>query len=825
MNASQSELIPFKQLLREKELWLLMLVIVLYFYRPLFMGETMYFRDLTMYFFFPKKLLVDFFQARTWPLWNPYQQGGQTYFGDISNAPFYPTNFLYLALPLIRAYNLNIVLHFLFSAAATYGLARTLACAPWSSFIAGAIYACCGYTLSLSNLIGLLMAMPYLPLLILCWHRFLTTLRSRWFVSAVLVGGLQVLAGAPETNILTMCLLFGWMLCYPYQQISLTRKALLWLLLGICIVGVAAIQIIPTAEMILQSTRGQQGFQYADLTTWPLLPKQLPDMIFPRFLGDINTAQTEERYWGIALVGKQGAYILSVYFGVAALSLACWGGLAGTLDTHLPRRTRRYLLGVMLAALFFALGPVFPFFQIVYQVIPVLKFFRYPIKFLIAAILPVALLAGYAADVHFGARAHRLNRGTSAVSSAIPVSFVRWLWLVFALLSAWGLAFALFPPIARSVQMFFFGRADNPVMLQGLAQSFLHASVMAFLAALLFQYRRLLERPWQHGLLALICVMDLLAAGKHVNFYVRDEFFTLEPPIVASVKAAIGAGRLYRTNKEDSINFRLRTPTDDGFWVSRWHLETLNYHLAGLYGIPALFNRDITYLSQARMILGQQILEQLPWPNRLPFLSAGAVTLIITSDALDVPGIQRVQEIPLQTTLPLYLYRNERAARRAEFVTAWTVADSDPQAINMLIKPTFEPRQSVILQQAAAPFWHMRRPPDLAAALRQFTLRTACPPAAIQTETTALTRTRLAVTNVCAGWLVLAEPYYPGWYVRVDGVETPIFRANYAFSAVLLQPGAHRIERYYRPDAVFAGVLGSFIAIALIGLGVWRRHP
>lgn len=77
------------------------------------------------------------------------------------------------------------------------------------------------------------------------------------------------------------------------------------------------------------------------------------------------------------------------------------------------------------------------------------------------------------------------------------------------------------------------------------------------------------------------------------------------------------------------------------------------------------------------------------------------------------------------------------------------------------------------------------------------------------------------------GYLVLADAWDPGWIALVDGAPAPIVRADVIFRAVLLEPGAHRVEFLYRPRAFYIGVLLSGIGIALWGIAVlgavlWR---
>jgi hypothetical protein len=66
------------------------------------------------------------------------------------------------------------------------------------------------------------------------------------------------------------------------------------------------------------------------------------------------------------------------------------------------------------------------------------------------------------------------------------------------------------------------------------------------------------------------------------------------------------------------------------------------------------------------------------------------------------------------------------------------------------------------------------------------------------------------------GYLVLSDAYYPGWQALVDGLETPIHRANLLFRAVYLPAGQHRVEFIYAP---LSFKLGAVISLAtLFGL-------
>lgn len=74
------------------------------------------------------------------------------------------------------------------------------------------------------------------------------------------------------------------------------------------------------------------------------------------------------------------------------------------------------------------------------------------------------------------------------------------------------------------------------------------------------------------------------------------------------------------------------------------------------------------------------------------------------------------------------------------------------------------------------------------------------------------------------GWLVTSMAHFPGWRARVDGVESPYLRANYAFGAVAVPAGRARVELVYEPASFEIGKLASLAcALALAGWLVTSR--
>ena len=73
--------------------------------------------------------------------------------------------------------------------------------------------------------------------------------------------------------------------------------------------------------------------------------------------------------------------------------------------------------------------------------------------------------------------------------------------------------------------------------------------------------------------------------------------------------------------------------------------------------------------------------------------------------------------------------------------------------------------------------------------------------------------------------LFLSDVYYPGWKATVDGTETRIYRANYAFRAVVVPANEHVVTFVYEPKSFSMGAKTTIISlVALMGFAVWLQR-
>jgi uncharacterized membrane protein YfhO len=65
-----------------------------------------------------------------------------------------------------------------------------------------------------------------------------------------------------------------------------------------------------------------------------------------------------------------------------------------------------------------------------------------------------------------------------------------------------------------------------------------------------------------------------------------------------------------------------------------------------------------------------------------------------------------------------------------------------------------------------------------------------------------------------AGWLVLADLWYPGWICWVDDKPVAVQRAYYAFRAVAVPEGRREVVFTFEPDSYRWGRRISLVALA-----------
>ncbi len=149
-------------------------------------------------------------------------------------------------------------------------------------------------------------------------------------------------------------------------------------------------------------------------------------------------------------------------------------------------------------------------------------------------------------------------------------------------------------------------------------------------------------------------------------------------------------------------------------------------------------------------------------------------------------------------------------------------AESEDAALAAVLDPGFAPRQTVVLERADA---------SVAPAACG---EGCCTPGEVEPVAAEPGRIRFRVVAETASHLVVSADHSPGWRAHVDGRRAPVLRADYAFMAVPVAPGAHEVELWYRPRGLAPAVALSLAGLVLTAVGGlrclsrsswWRSSP
>ena len=349
---------------------------------PVFDGNTLYFRDLQIFFVPLKQFLADSLRAGVLPFWNPNVSMGTPYFAEMQTGVLYPPSWLLLLWDGADGIAWLLVFHLMLAAGGAYLFARSLGLGGAAAFVSAATYAFGGSLISSLNMINFMQGLAWLPVVLWAFERDARLPGARRWVVAALAVALQTLAGAPDVCIMTGLIVAGrQLMLHGYRHWGwLWRVGAAYLLALL----VTAPQLIATYELYTQSVR-TAGLSAAEIQSYSMQFAQLWSLVAPPALRADD--------WDIFAVFPDGyvPLFLSLYVGwLAMLLVACalW---------RVPRRTVFWLVLAGLGV-FLALGGNNPAAMWVYESIAI---FRYPEKYVVLLHVALSVLAGLGAQALF----------------------------------------------------------------------------------------------------------------------------------------------------------------------------------------------------------------------------------------------------------------------------------------------------------------------------------------------------------------------------------------------------------------------------------------
>jgi hypothetical protein len=759
--------------------------VLMFFHEMIFFSKIPLFRDLGPFFYPMRFSLAQSLRAGELPLWDSHIATGFPLLANFQSGTFYPPNLAYLIFPFLSAVKVVFLFHSLVAALGTYFLLRHWGFLQSIALIGSILFTFGGCTISLINLLNHFQTAVWLPwLLLLGEEQIVSADRSKIFTFA-LIAALQFLAGSPEIYAMSMAVLLLNNLRIKSEGKTSYGQIFSSLLIGnLLVAGLAMVQILPTWELVRETSRyTTPSLQWA--TEWSLHPVSLLNLIFLDREVDVSSFDRFQSFFA-----RHSPLLMSLYMGV----LFPFGLWVWILEENRPRKV--ILLAGIGLSLLVSMGSYTRLYQFFYDYVPLVPLGRFPEKiFFITFVLLLYLTLQGLNTLVFqppGSKTTKILLGP-AVLCAIFVGF-------YTLFRAFRGNLMQFVASPKGIS------SDLPLTLEIYSGVLLHLerqiALLLGLGAVFFIWQKgRLRKSILQILIVGIVYTDLYSAHRSYLFLTDENVLTHKPRLLGFLRD-YPSYRVFFISPQSPIHPimvlfpKAKSPAEH----SSFSFEALRPNTGIFWGIN--YMQDIDALLRESYDDFRLLAKNLSPDGLYRLLGNLNVKYLISLQELSSSAIAQIGYFPEQ---PLWLYRIEHVTPRAHIVPT-AVSEKEPRkVIELLAASGFDPFREVILDESV----QLPSRENFAAEAKILT--------------DAKTRVALAVSLNSTGILVLADSFYPGWKVYVDGVEGRIMRANYFFRGVLLPSGNHQVIFKYEPASLRYGAVVTLITIAifLFSLVIW----
>lgn len=721
-----------------------------------------------------KTFSIDLLKTGEFPLWNPYNFSGAPLLENFQSAIFYPFNLLYLIFPQVYAWSLLVVLQPLLAGFFTFLFARKIGISKFGSLLSAVTYGFSSFmTVWLEyNTIGHVIL--WLPLILLCIENLLSKIEVKWILIFLFSAVSSLLAGHPQIFV------YGYLfvLVYGiYRNLSLRHHGkilLFWFGLFVLPLLLGAIQIIPGIELIRESARAPHDYNFL-IHKILIQPWQFIMMVIPDFFGNPAT----RNYW------LEDTYIGKVtYIGIIPLIFVLFS------FKHLNRSM--ILFFAVAGIIVLLLASVNPATIFLYK-------FNLPFISSSAPTLSIFLfcfcasvLSGFGIDIY---RREKWNIARVIKLIAPLIFIILFLWIV-----------VLFVPGLFSDKL--------PEHLTVAKRNLLYASFLVGAGTFLI----LVGTLKRNVMFLVLVLLFIVQAGDLFRYFTKFNSFVPEELVFPKAQ-------VFEFLKKESGNYR--------FWgYGSANIEAnfaTQYRLFSPDGYDPLYPKRYGEIIQASKN-GKIATEFTRQTRSDAFIAPGFGETDLSSNIyrlkiLDLLGVKyvldRVENGSTDRTFPkdrfklIYekdgwkIFENLKALPRAFLVSDYKVFRSSEEFEKIFFDKNFDPSKTVLLEE------------NLELDHLEGGRRT---PARWSIESYDPNKVIISTSSDSDAFLFLSDTYYPGWEAfvypegsrRTDGEETKIYRANYAFRAVVVPEGEHTVVMTYEPNSFRWGMWISVVSVAIV---------
>lgn len=708
---------------------------------------------------FPEQILsIDLLKQGQLPLWNRFILTGTPLFANLQAAPFSVTNFLYFLTDTLTAWNLQIILQHVFAALFMYLLLRHWKVSKLASLFGGIVYTFSGFNLIFSQWNGHTLASAFIPLIIYFEDRWLKEGRIFFGICFSLSLVFQLLSGYPQTSLYTAFLVFIYWIFLFRKKKDFYKNTVGLGVFGLFSLLLAGIQIIPAMELWGLSQRNFEPHPFE----WAFLPfKKIITIVAADFFGNHAT----KNYWG-----PQDYTSNTIFIGMAGFITAIF-----SFSLSLLKKNRRLLF--LWTALVISLILSFP--------------------------TPISVFL-WKHNV-FGMRAASAHRATiifcfaASGVAAIGLDYilktkieikeiVKRFAIPFLLITVFGL-YALSLRGYSTV-----GIVPTSVGLRNSILPFA-AFLILLMALVVSEKTRTLKRYFGFVVIG-VCLVELFYFGwKFTPFSDRVTVFPTTPVI----DFLMWQKPPFRVTGNKVIPVNMRTPyrleslegyeTIHPLRISQF-LAALNSGVVGTepvgrYGTVDNDTSRLLDLVNTKYYLTHKVDDR---GNPSPI---GEIPQKFNSDRFSLAFEDKsVAIMESKTVLP-----------RAFMIYDWEVESEDEKILSLLLDEKFPLGKKIILEEL--PSGVSKKVSEKISSKVDY-------------EYINLVDTKIDVSTQEDGLLFVSDAYYSGWKAYLDDKEVKIYRADFAFRAVVVPKGNHVVKFVYNSDSFYKGIAISLISFLLV---------
>jgi len=703
-----------------------------------------------------KHFSVQMIKKSQLPLWNPYNFAGNPHLANFQTGIFYPLNILFLIFNFNIAWSIFILIQPFLAAIFIYLYLREINISRLAAVFGGIAFAFCLYMTVWLEWGNVAHSLIWLPAALFLVEKWIKKPQKKYFIFLIFCLSFSILAGYAQTTIYLLVIFCG------YAFLRKASKLIPALFLAL---GLSAFQILPTAELFLNSAR--QAYPSEKIKELLLPPFYLITTFVPDFFGN----PASRNYWLPGTYIERVSYIgvLPLFFAIMAIFFKCQ-----------TNKVKYFWLTTGIIALIFCLNltPIRFFYQLKIPLISTTVYSRLLSVFSFSA----AILAGLGFD--FFLKQKKENK-------------IFWLGLIFLIfyLSLWVFIF-----IAPKIWSGAWWIAYLPVTKRNLILPtvFIFSGILLLLLISLMPKLKLVLMV---GII-IISIADLFFYFQKITPFSPKEFIYPEVELIKFLREKEGIFRFWGYGSgyiDTNFATQLGIYSPDGYdplFIRRYG-ELISASENGEIKQP--LPRSDVALTRG---FGKDALRQNIYRQRL--LNLLGVKYVLDKDGDPSTFPPEIYQLVWQKN-GWRIYENKQVLSRAFLVDDWIVA-KEQKIIDLIMAPDFPLDKKVILEEPLA-----------AQIIPEEQFRGVAEIIDYQPNRIVI-RTFSSKTSI----LFLSDNYYSGWRAMVNGRPTKIYRADYSFRAVLVPAGENKVIFFYQPTSFFLGLglaLASLVAIIII----WRK--